>query len=411
MKLHRQHLLDIYQAALTAVQGEGCTYNALGQLGLNGPVAVVAIGKAAASMMQGAMAALGEQIVEGLVITKVGHCGTLNHAAKNVICLEAGHPIPDEQSLASGQALLSFIDRQPESQQLVFLISGGSSSLVEVLPQGIDLGTLKKINDWLLGSGLDIAAMNQVRKSFSCIKAGRLVARLKGRSSTCLMISDVSGNLPHVIGSGLLFPDLDAEKRLPEIPAWILKLMEYLPPTPAWDDIGFKSVQGHVIATLNDARQAAAKAAHAMGYEVIMHDEMLSGDAASTGIYLARQLCESEPGLHIWGGETTVQLPSQPGWGGRNQQLALAAATLFSGRENCLLLAAGTDGSDGPTDDAGALVDGMTLARGSKYQLTAEQAMQHADAGSFLAASGDLIQTGPTGTNVMDLVLGLSTQV
>jgi len=138
-----------------------------------------------------------------------------------------------------------------------------------------------------------------------------------------------------------------------------------------------------------------------------LHSEFIHGDAFTSGQSLAKVLCDSEPAFHIWGGETTVCLPDKPGRGGRNQHLALAAAQLLDGREDCYLLSAGTDGSDGPTEDAGALVDGGTLARGRSMGYEVEKALSGADSGSFLMASNDLIRTGPTGTNVMDLVLGL----
>lgn len=407
MTRHRQRLQDVFQQALAAVQGEQCTREQLQSAGLSGPVAVIAIGKAAASMTCGALQVLGEQVAQALVLTKQGHCTDFHAYAAAVSCLGAGHPRPDEHSLRAGQALLAFIDAQPRSHSLLFLISGGSSSLVEVLPEGVGLHDLQAINDWLLASGWDIHAMNRVRKALSSIKGGRLAERLAGRRSLCLLISDVPSDALHVIGSGLLTPEPDYSAELPELPSWITAAMRHAPAAPAADAPCFTNISTQLIASVDAAKQAAADRATALGYAVRVHETPLSGDAVVMAEALVKVLQASAPGLHIWGGETTVVLPPQPGQGGRNQQLALAAARAMAGRDDLLLLAAGTDGSDGPTTAAGALVDGGTIARGEAQGLDSQLALRKADAGSFLGASNDLIHTGPTGTNVMDLVLGL----
>jgi hydroxypyruvate reductase len=399
--------MAIFQQALAAVQGEHCTREQLQRSGLPGPVAVIAIGKAAASMTHGALQVLGEQVSQALVLTKAGHCADFSAYAAEVSCLESGHPWPDERSLRAGQALLTFIDAQPRSHSLLFLISGGSSSLVEVLPEGVGLNELRAINDWLLASGWDIHAMNRVRKALSTIKGGRLAEKLAGRRTLCLLISDVPSDALHVIGSGLLTPDPDNSAELPELPHWMEKALGHAPPAPAADAACFANISTQLIASVDDAKQAAATSAAALGYAVRIHETPLSGDAATMGEALVKVLQDSAPGLHIWGGETTVCLPPQPGQGGRNQQLALAAARAMAGQDDLFLLAAGTDGSDGPTTAAGALVDGASIARGEAQGLDSQLALEMADAGRFLGASQDLIHTGPTGTNVMDLVLGL----
>jgi hydroxypyruvate reductase len=179
-------------------------------------------------------------------------------------------------------------------------------------------------------------------------------------------------------------------------------------PAPSPGDPAFANLEYRIVARPADARIAAADAARELGYSALQHTELLRGDAEQAGRSLAAQVRGGEIGtVQAWGGETTVTLPARPGRGGRNQSLALAAAIDLAGCDGCLLLAAGSDGSDGPTDDAGALVDGATVQRGSGEGLDANRCLATADAGSFLAASGDLVTTGPTGTNVMDLVLGL----
>ena len=406
MSTHRQNLLSIFNHALQAVNGRQCVATALRESPVSGPVVVIAIGKAAVSMAQGAEDVLGEQITNGLVITKHGHGG-----ACQLPCIEAGHPVPDEKSLQAGQALLDCLARSPEDATFLFLISGGASALVEVLPEGMDADDLARMNDWLLSSGMDIARMNRVRKSVSMIKGGRLAKYLSARPTVGLLISDVIGDDPTVIGSGLLAataPDIMGLADI-NLPNWFSSLTELADPMPPASAACFDNIDLKVIASLNKACAAAAEKADALGYDVFLHPDLFCCDAESTGVRLSTAVITGAKVLHIWGGETVVELPAQTGQGGRNQHLALSAAINLQGHTDCLLLSAGTDGSDGPSPDAGALVDGESLARGELEGLNARACLQAFDAGSFLEASGDLISTGPTGTNVMDIVLGLKT--
>jgi len=356
--------------------------------------------------LQGARSALGEQLRRSLLITKAGHVQPQLKEITGITVIEAGHPYPDEHSLRAGQAMLDFIAATPPDAQLLFLISGGASSLVEVLPQGVGVDQARRACEWLLASGLAINDMNALRKRISRIKGGRLAAYLGDRSVLQLIISDVPGDSPADVGSGLLVPEDELQTSLPALPQWFRELLEYTPP-PAMDPVHFVNIESHVAATLDDAMSAAALETKKMGYTLQVHTERLNGDALSVGRRLANELIAGVPGVHIWGGETTVVLPSHPGRGGRNQHLALAAAEVFAGHDNVWLLAAGTDGSDGEGEDAGALVDGGTVLRGAQQCLDAGKCLLYADAGTFLAASCDLITTGPTGTNVMDLVIGV----
>jgi hydroxypyruvate reductase len=398
----RRNLLHILESALAAVHGRVRVREHLEHERFDAPVCLIAVGKAACAMAQGAHDALGARIVTGLVVTKHGHAEPLPWPV-----IEAGHPLPDAASLAAGERLASFVSDIPQTATVLVLLSGGASALLELLPEGMTLADLQRLNAWLLGSGLDIHAMNAVRKRLSCIKGGRLAQRLHPRRVLCLAISDVPGDDPASIGSGPLTPDrvaLDAS-RLPEfVHAWLA----LAPPRPLPEDACFQRLRYIIVARNADARAAAAHAATESGWRVNNAPEPIYGDAAMTGARLARELLAAAPGtVYVWGGETTVVLPDSPGRGGRCQTLALAAAQVFAGRDDVWLLAAGSDGSDGPGDEAGALVDGGTLARGAGEGFDAAAALSAADAGSFLEASGDLVQTGPTGTNVMDLVLGL----
>lgn len=406
--MQRQDLEAIYLAALTAVNGRDCVRRALEFDGFEAPVAVIAIGKAAAAMLQGAFDALGNNIHAALLITKYDHVCPVA-GLNNLTIIEAGHPQPDHNSLKAGEALLEFIQRQSTVTPLLFLISGGASSLVEVLPSGITFNDLQRANQWLLGSGFDIHAINHVRKSLSCIKGGRLAAQLGDRRVLALLISDVPGDDPATIGSGLLVPEGAVETETPalEMPDWLKVWLKQAPLAPKAQDSCFKHIDVEIIASLADARRAAADKARELGYDVYEDAAIIHGDAQVVGAQLASRLLESDAGVYLWGGETTVRLPEHPGRGGRNQTVALAAAIEIAGERNVAFLAAGTDGTDGPTEDAGAVVDGGTIARGKAEGLDAERSLQHADAGTFLEASGDLIQTGPTGTNVMDLMIGM----
>ncbi len=398
----RRDLLRIFESALAAVHGRVRVRERLLREHFTSPLYLIAIGKAAGAMAQGAHEALGAQIADAMVVTKHGHGEPLAWPV-----LEAGHPLPDATSLAAGAALLAFVERLPPQAPVLVLLSGGASALVEALPAGMDLAALRRLNDWLLASGLDIHAMNAVRRRLSLIKGGRLAVSLAPRPVLCLAISDVSDDDPRVIGSGPLTPESGTFEP-DRLPPFARALLAAAPPLPPAGHPAFRSVRYEIVACNADARRAAVHTAMALGYRATQMPELLTGEAAVTGARLAQSLRNAAPGsVQVWGGETTVVLPAQPGRGGRCQSLALAAALVLQGQEQAWLLSAGTDGSDGPTADAGALVDGLTVFRGEQEGLEARAALVAADAGSFLEASGDLLQTGPTGTNVMDLVLGL----
>lgn len=404
---YRDDLKAIYHSAIQAVDGRHSVAAALREYDTTSPVYVVAIGKAACSMYQGACDVLTSNIAQALVITKEGYLNS-ELAKPGVALLESGHPWPTQASLNAGKKLLTFIASIPKDSRVLFLISGGASSLVEVLPKDVSLSQLHDVNDWLLGSGLDIHSMNQVRKAISRIKGGRLIPYLDGRETSVLLISDVPGDDPATIGSGLLVVDeqYDAESfssLLDGLPHWIVELIERAKINTQAPNHTFDNINIGVIANLAEAKHCAAEYARSLGYKVYEHAAHIAGDAAVVGRQLAIELMHGSIGIHIWGGETTVCLPDKPGYGGRNQHLALAAAIEMRGYCDIALLAAGTDGTDGPTEEAGALVDGFTVSRAG---MDAEAFLQACDSGRFLQASGDLVRTGPTGTNVMDLMIG-----
>lgn len=405
----RKTLERLYRIALEAVDGRQRVKDALATADLAAPVYLLAVGKAAEAMAHGAFEALGEAIAAGLIVTKTGHIDVAAWQDRPVRVLESAHPVPDQRSLDAGAAMLDFITQAPAQAQFLFLLSGGASSLVEVLPAGGQLADLQQLNHYLLGSGLDIHAINRLRQSCSLIKAGRLASWLAGRSTRVLAISDVEGDDPAIIGSGPLTPSRSMPATAAELPA-ALRQLWVSDPLPRPGDPVFQSIHYDIIATNSTALEAVAREADTLGFTVHRHAQFLRGEAADLGARIATTLLQAPAGIHLWGGEPTVTLPAAPGRGGRMQSLALAAARVLEGRTDIHLLAAGTDGSDGPSDAAGALVDGGTVQRCRQGGHDPGAALLAADAGSALAASGDLLHTGPTGTNVMDVLLGMKTQ-
>ena len=394
----RDLVLSLFQRGLAAVNGRSVVRDWLRLHPLPGPFHLAALGKAAEAMAAGALDAAGTELVAGLVVTRRGYLDTEAHQDPRIVSLEAGHPLPDQQSLAAGRALELFLDNARADAHFLFLISGGTSSIVEVPVPGVSLQDLQHLNVWLLGSGLPISAVNRVRGVLSRIKAGRLAQRLHGRSATLLLMSDVPGDVAADIGSGLMIPS--EPRALPSLPPRFTAFPFQTEPVPP-----SLEVTAHIVASNVLARDAIAKAAREQGIYAHVQPELPAVDAALCGETIAHALLEAPAGVHVWGGETTVKLPEHPGVGGRNQHLALAAARVLAGHGDTALLAAGTDGSDGASDDAGALVDGGSVQRGEDAGYDAADCLKRADSAHFLEASGDLVYTGPTGCNVMDLII------
>lgn len=405
----RELLQRFFAHAVASVSGDVAMARALrrrGGIAPDSPVAVLAIGKAADSMCRGALDVLGDAVQTGLLITKQGHLSTRVRTDPRLHSIESAHPLPDQRSLDAGVALTRFLDELPAGLPLLVMLSGGASSLVEELPDGFGVESLTGMNRWLLSRDLPIDRVNAVRRSVSCIKGGRLRSRLGDRSLHVYLISDVPGDDPSVIGSGLLFPSADEQPLPDDLPAEVGAMAAAAPPQPRETDLRHLATDWQIVASNRLAREAVVRLARREGLQVWHHRELIEGNTATAGRDIVRRLAQGEAGLHVFGGETTVSLPPDPGRGGRAQALALQAALELDGGTDIALLAAGTDGTDGPGEDAGAVVDGDTCARGRAAGLDPLVSLEAADSGSFLAASGDLIRTGPTGTNVMDLYLG-----
>ena len=369
-------------------------------------------------MMAGAFDALGDSIEHALVVTKHGHTGDTLDPAWPIDIVESSHPVPDESCLEAGRILGSYVDAIPAGADVLALMSGGASALVEVLPDGFAGSDLARVNEYLLAAGHPIGVVNRVRKRISLIKGGRLGQRVAPRRALNLAISDVPGDDPKVIGSGLLVAHSSDDLAIDgvELPSWLVEMVRRAPPPPGPEVA--KYVRTELVARPADARSAAASVYRSAGVNVIEHDRLLEGDAIDAGRRIGELIAKRTRAkrtrakrtreVHVWASETTVMLPPAPGRGGRCQSLALAAALAIRDQPGLWVLAAGTDGTDGPGEDAGALVDGATVARGIGEGLDPERSLRDADAGTFLESSADLVHTGPTGTNVMDLVAAMS---
>ncbi len=375
----RRILLDVFDVALRAVDGRGSVDRFLRDASLPAPIEVFAIGKAASAMARGAQISLGSAVQRMLVITKDGHTDPALDAAPGVTQLQSAHPVPDLRSFSNGNELEERVRGLPEDVFPLFLISGGSSSLVEALRDGASLDEVCALNVHGLASGWDIARLNIERTRLSRIKGGGIARLLRNRRALALFISDVPGDDPDVIGSGLLGHDAGISD----------------------------SVERHVIASIETAVGAVRDAARAHGLDLEAVSTRFDGDAGEVAAELLARLRASDSDGIVWGGESTVTLPPRHGHGGRNTHLALSFARQLRAGEPWVLLAAGTDGTDGPTSDAGAIVDAETVERATLAGCDVERAWREFDSGTALEAAEDLVHTGPTGTNVGDILIAI----
>lgn len=398
-----RHCLD---SALAAVDGRRVTAAALAGEELPEECPVLAIGKAAPAMLAGACDALGGRSRRALCIAHEVAARPGEVTLPGARLVFGDHPVPGRRSVAAGLELGRFLDALPARSPLLCLISGGSSALLEQLPEGVGLDKLERANRWLLASGLAIGDVNRVRARLSCLKAGRLARRLAGRRVLALAISDVVDDDPAVIGSGPLVPA--PPSRLPAgLPAWLEAMLARAPPPPLPGEDGLAEVDFRIVANGHMAAQAAAATAREAGIPARVHAEPLCGFTQAARDRVLASVSAGPPGLQAWFGETTVRLPARTGEGGRNRHLALALSLALQGQDGILILCAASDGLDGMGTAAGGWADGGVVARLGALGLDAREGMLRADSGRLLAASGDALETGPTGTNVMDLVLAL----
>lgn len=391
-------------------------------------ILVLAVGKAAIPMAQAAGEILGAALTAGIVVTKTGHAaGAVLSPALRVF--EAEHPTPGVTGQQAATEIIRLLaDVTPQDLVLV-LLSGGASALLPTPAEGLTLEDLQATTTLLLRSGATIVELNAVRKHLSRLKGGQLARLAAPAPVAALILSDVVGDPLDVIASGPTTPDpttyadawriLERYKLLLRVPEAVQRHLAAgvagkLPETPKSDDPCFAQVQNHVIASNRAAAQAAAQAATESGYRALLLSTFVEGEArevAKVAVALMRSVRQHgdpfpPPACLLWGGETTVTVRGS-GTGGRNQELALAAALALDGLPHAALMALATDGTDGPTDAAGAVVDGETAARARALGLDLHTALDNNDAYPALDAVDALLRTGPTGTNVNDLLVML----
>jgi hydroxypyruvate reductase len=436
----RRLLATIYRAAVTAVDPESVAAAALCVRGdavhaaqgavrvtlpLGEGVIVVGAGKGAAGLAAGVERILDGHVVGGLVIVPPGHGRPL----RRVEVALGDHPIPDRRSHAATRRLLAVLAEHPRAAVLV-VVTGGASSLLARPADGLTLADARRLGAWLLASGLDIGAVNVVRKHCSAVSGGRLAMRLAGRAAAALVLSDVPGDDLAAIGSGPTVPDpstyadalalVDAAGSARRFPPRVRRHLERgargeIAETPKPGTRTGDACPTLLVADNATARAAAARAARRAGMAAVTMRAALVGDVAVAARRVAARIRRARAAgapttVLVAGGETTVRLGPRPGKGGRNQALAAALGAELARVPGWISLAAGTDGIDGPTDAAGAFADGTTDARARRVRRPLAAALARHDVYPCLAALGDLFVPGPTGTNVADLVLALVTQ-
>ena len=401
-----QEALQITDSAIQAVKPDAAVKRALSEMPHSGRIFLVAAGKAAWQMADAAVKTLG-QMEDGVVVTKYGH---VKAEIPGVRYYEAGHPVPDANSFAATEKALELVHGLHPEDTVLFLLSGGGSALFEKpLISGEEL---QEITAQLLASGADIVEMNTIRKRLSGVKGGRFASACAPAKVFSIVLSDILGDPLDMIASGPAVPDISTcAQALAIAEKYRLKLSEQAQAllkqeTPKTLD----NVTTRITGSVRELCAAAAAACRERGYEPILLTDRLCCEAREAGSFLG-SIVRTHAGrgkklAYIAGGETVVHLTGN-GLGGRNQELALAAAPALAGLEHCCVFSVGSDGTDGPTDAAGGYVDGQTDAALRTAGWDVFAALQNNDAYHAMQAIGGLIITGPTGTNVNDVSVAL----
>jgi hydroxypyruvate reductase len=423
----RQTVNRLFSAALDAVAPSQAVRSALSfrdgevligdaRVSAPGGIYIVAVGKAAVRMTQGALEALGSSVVRGDVITKEGH---VNATLPRVIAVhEAGHPIPDDRGVQATRRVLDNLAILDENDVVLALISGGGSALLEAPRPGVTLADLAKTTDLLLRAGAPIDALNAVRAPLSRVKAGGLRAAAPRATWVTLILSDVLGNDPRVIASGPTVPNpVDPERALSlirrygvrdEAPAAVLSAIESTERTA--DAIDHERDVLLIIGDNAAAVEAAAAEARKIGLETRVEWSAVEGEAAELGRAFVAEAADADPGVAVLlgGGEATVTVRGY-GDGGRNTEFALAAALELErrGMRDWVVASLATDGQDAQTGLAGAIADGGTCLRARANGVDPADALARNDSAAVFEAAGGAVDTGPTGTNVNDLYIAM----
>ena len=399
----------IIKESIAAVLPDRAVESALERRTFERPPVLVAIGKAAWRMAKAAYDKLGGNVLRGIVITKYEHSeGPIGPLE----IYEAGHPVPDENGIAATKRALEIVSGLSDEDTVLFLVSGGGSALFELPAGEATLGDIADITRQLLACGASIGEINTIRKRLSAVKGGRFALACYPACVLCIALSDVLDNSIETIASGPAAPDsTTCAQALDIVRRYTLRVPEHIEPllhqeTPKVLRNVFFDIRGSVASLCRAARDAASK----LGYVAIIRTTELTCEAREAGKLLAasaQSLNEDEMPYPlryaiILGGETVVQLKGN-GKGGRNQEIALAAAKEIDGLKDVCIFSLGSDGTDGPTDAAGGIVTGETAAKIRKLGLSIDAALENNDAYPVLKAVDALIMTGPTGTNVNDV--------
>ena len=403
----RSHADQIIREAIAAVQPDAAVRRALTGKDFPGRVLLVAAGKAAWQMAKAASDFLGDRIETGVVVTKYDH---VMGPIANFACYEAGHPVPDENSFKGTQAALELVDDLTEQDTVLFLLSGGGSALFE--KPLIPAEELQDITGQLLACGADIVEMNTIRKRLSAVKGGRFAQICAPAKVEAVVLSDILGDPLDMIASGPACPDSataqDAKAivkkyglKLSQEAYWLLDVE-----TPKQLD----NVNTQINGSVRELCAAAANTCRRLGYTPVLLTDQLCCQAKEAGSFLASVLkthaMDGTSCAFLAGGETVVKLTGK-GKGGRNQELALAAAPGIAGMAHAAVFSVGSDGTDGPTDAAGGYVDGDTFGELKARGVSIDAVLQENDAYNALLKTDGLIMTGPTGTNVNDVAVAL----
>ena len=403
----RKRADQIVAASIRAVQPDDAVARALKGAAFPGRVLLVAAGKAAWQMAKAARDCLGDRIDSGVVVTKYGHVmGPLG----NFVCREAGHPVPDENSFAATQAALDLVANLTENDTVLFLLSGGGSALFEkpLVPGEV----LQDITGQLLACGADIVEINTIRKRLSGVKGGRFAQVCAPARVFSIVLSDILGDPLDMIASGPAVPDTTTcAQALAIAKKYDLKLTEQAQSLLAQETPKtLDNVTTQITGSVRELCRAAAAECEKLGYTPLVLTDQLCCQAKEAGSFLASMLrthaADGRKLAFLAGGETVVQLTGH-GKGGRNQELALAAAPALDGLSGVCVFSVGSDGTDGPTDAAGGYVDGQSAAELSAKGLSVFSVLKENDAYHALETIGGLIITGPTGTNVNDVAVAL----
>jgi hydroxypyruvate reductase len=432
----RQHAMEIFQAGLKAVDpGEAILrYVKQADDGLQigdhrfkfedyDRILVVGAGKAGAPMAKALEDLLGDRVADGVIVVKEGHGLPLNHVRIH----EASHPVPDERGIRGAEDIIELVDKAGERDLVLVVISGGGSALLVAPVEGVTLADKQEVTRLLLACGADIHEINTVRKHLSRAKGGGLARCAYPATVVSLILSDVVGDDLNVIASGPAVPDTstftnarevfdkyDIWQKLPEsVQSRIQQgLNGEIEDTPKAGDKAFLKCYSELVGTNIHALIAASEEARKKGYQPLILSSTVEGEAKEVVkmfTAFAREVRNSAnpipaPACILCGGETTVTLQGE-GKGGRNQEFALASALIIEGMENVVVLSGGTDGTDGPTNAAGAIADGRTMARAREMNLDPPDHLKRNDAYPFFQTLDDLIITGPTRTNVSDIYM------